>query len=92
MHYALTLALLCGFLGLVVALASFGTRSPRRRLAGAVTAGSLAALCVAIIAALALAPRQVCEALGGGWHGPESSCRNELGADDEIPRQGPRLP
>jgi hypothetical protein len=91
MHYALMFALLCGFLGLVVALASLGAHSARRRLVGAVSAGSLAVVCVTIIGALALAPRQVCEALGGGWDGPTSSCRHELGARDKVPR-GPGLP
>ena len=82
MHVLLSIALLCGFLGIVGALASFALPPSRVRV-GLAVAASLFVVCVTIIGGLAFAQRPICEALGGGWHGPESACRNEWGGNGD---------
>ena len=83
MYNLMWLACLCGFLGIIAGLASLALHSQRARRIGMVSAASLIVVCLAIVGGLAFAQRPICEALGGGWHGPESSCRNEWGGNGD---------
>jgi hypothetical protein len=81
MHVLSILAVVCGFLGLVGILASFASDPGLGRRIVMTSAASLIMLSTVTIGALAFAQQPVCEALGGGWHGPEASCLNEWGGN-----------
>ena len=81
MYVLLITALVCGSVGLLLLLTRFAlTRKTARRMT-AVASGVLLSIAVVVVGALAFAPQAVCEGLGGGWQGPESSCRSEWGGN-----------
>jgi hypothetical protein len=90
MYILAWLAMLCGFLGVLCGLGSFGLHPGRGRRIGLVSSASLIVVGLAIIGGLAFARRPVCEALGGGWNGPESSCFNEWGGNGDYSSNGPK--
>jgi hypothetical protein len=93
MNYLFYLALLCGFLGFLGSIASLGllAEDGRRSRLGLVVSASLMAVGLAIIGGLAFAPKAICEALGGGWNGPESSCLNEWGGGNDDKAKSQRI-
>jgi hypothetical protein len=85
MNYLFYLALLCGFLGFLGGIASLGLLSEngRRSRLGIAVSASLIVVGLAIVGGLAFAQQPICEALGGGWNGPEASCLNEWGGGND---------
>jgi len=91
--YALAwIALLCGFLGVLVALVSFGLHAGLGRRVGFTSSVSLILVCLVILGGLAFARQPMCEALGGGWNrnGPDESCFNEWGGNGDNETNAPK--
>jgi hypothetical protein len=85
------IAMLCGFLGVLFALGSFGLHPGLGRRVGFTSSVSLILVCLVIIGGLAFARRPICEALGGGWNrnGPDASCFNEWGGNGDGETNAP---
>jgi hypothetical protein len=85
------IAVLCGFLAAASLLAGLSLEKGRRaRRIAVVSSAGLMLIAIAIIAALLVAPRAVCDGLGGRWDGPETMCVDEWGGNAD-PHRGSRL-
>ena len=73
MHALVLIAMLCGFLAVMLLIAYFAASKAHSRRTAAVSSAVLIAVAAVIGVVLAMAPRAVCEKLDGSWYPPSTS-------------------